>query len=134
MSSFLLLICSYMYTVWHYLSPSLNLMQKNPKRYILVSCVIAAKHFLVPMVSSGDVISLIKRKKILPSLYEILEMPRHIVRMHFMTTLVVFLVVRFCSGELWQNENIFEIFQFSTRVNILCYTGRVLMFSWWVKY
>lgn len=64
MSSFLLLICSYMYTVWHYLSPSLNLMEKkNPKLFILVSCVNAAKHFLVPMVSSGDVISLIKRKK-----------------------------------------------------------------------
>lgn len=62
MSSFLLLILSYMYTVWHYLSPSLNLMQKNPKLFIQVSCVIAAKHFLVPMVSSGDVISLIKRK------------------------------------------------------------------------
>nr|XP_034311973.1 uncharacterized protein LOC105322541 isoform X3 [Crassostrea gigas] len=32
-------------------------------------------------------------------------MPRHIVRMHFMTTLVVFLVVRFCSGIFCSSQN-----------------------------
>lgn len=100
-----------MFTVWHYLSLSLNFMQKNPKLYNVVSYGIAAKHFLVLMVSSVDVTMSDKKKNLLPS-FEILKMSRHIVRMHLMTTFVIFLMARLCSGELWQNENILKYFNF----------------------
>lgn len=74
-------------------------MQKNPKLYNVVSYGIAAKHFLVLMVSSVDVTMSDKKKNLLPS-FEILKMSRHIVRMHLMTTFVIFLMARLCSGEL----------------------------------
>lgn len=92
------------------------------------------KHFLVPMVSSGDV-SKSDKKRIYFLRYEILKMSCRIVRMHFMTSFVVFLVVSSCSGELIrQTFKYFEIFQFSTHVNILHYTDKVLKFSWLIKY
>lgn len=49
-----------------------ELYAKNPKLYNLVSYGIAAKkHFLVPMVSSGDVTKSDKKKNLLPSLWDL---------------------------------------------------------------
>lgn len=112
----------------------LKFYAKNTKLYNLVSCGIAAKTLPCSNgVSSVDVTMSDKKKNLLPSFWELKNVSPHREDASY---------DNFCcfpNGTLlfrWvmTKWEYFEIFQFSTRVNILRYTGIVLMFSRQVKY